>query len=101
MVGIIIYFDPKVSLMSLVLFVTVLMQHEAVFFAVEHISLLSIVVCVCIVLSSAIACLWVDIGQSNANFLFFIGACLWLMLGVGLIEYCSVLSRKSDFKGGK
>ena len=95
MVAIIIYFDSESSLMSLLLLVTVLMQQESVFFTIKHIALLAVVICVSVLLSVATATVWVDVGQANANFLFFEGLCLWVMLAVGLIEFCSVLTRKS------
>ncbi len=91
MVSLLIFFAPECSLSTLILLITVLLVHENCFLAIQHLPLIAIIVTVCSIISILTLYMWIEVGNANANFLFFEGLVLWVILAVGIVEFLSVM----------
>lgn len=89
------------SLSNISLIVTLLLCDTSIIQHVKHLSVVVPGVLIPSIISPLSMLLWVSVGNGNANYLFFQGVLLYMMVSITIVGYTSALVHKIDLKAAK
>lgn len=91
------YYLLRPDLLGILTAMLSLLTHApAVTQSMRHLPWITMGITVPLFVSPVMRHLWVDLGTGNANFVFFQGLCMWVSLGLLLLELVTAMLRVSN-----